>query len=597
MSSQYQLPTHQKYTNGASQPGYAKPSRRPFGEKHVVFIVFLAFLMICFGAFIFVPDFRERVSVDEAYKRWNSQVQAGEQFGWALQPPRLPKAPQPGSPKDQPKKEIVPTSKRTERNVRKEDVVEKQIVTSKKSENVNKPVEAGREDTEKKEKVRSMVKHAWDNYAKYAWGSNELKPISKRGHSANIFGSSSFGATIIDSLDTLYIAGLMDDFNKAKDWVAKELSVDLGESVSVFEANIRFVGGLLSAYALSKDEIFKQKAKEFGDKLLPAFNTPTGIPYGLISFRTGVGRNWGWASGGCSILAEFGTLHLEFVYLSEVTGDPVYAEKVKKIRTVLKQMDKPNGLYPIYLHPRTGRWGQQHLSLGAMGDSFYEYLIKAWLQSGKKDNVAREMYDETIDAVAAHLVQKSPGGLTYIAEMKSSRLDHRMDHLACFTGGMFGIGAKTLANEKSDKMMEIAHGLANTCHETYIRTATKLGPEAFRFDGAGEATTNRGNEKVYLLRPETVETYFVLWRLTHEQKYRDWAWDAVQAIERHCRVDGGYTGIRDVYNANTGKDDVQQSFFLAETLKYLYLIFCDDSVIPIDKWVFNTEAHPLPVLS
>lgn len=130
----------------------------------------------------------------------------------------------------------------------------------------------------------------------------------------------------------------------------------------------------------------------------------------------------------------------------------------------------------------------------------------------------------------------------------------------------------------------------------FVYVATKLGPEGFRFDGANEATAMRPNEKHYILRPETVETYFYLWRLTHDQKYRDWAWEATQAIENHCRTEHGYAGIRDVYNANSAKDDVQQSYFLSETLKYLYLIFCDDSVLPLEKWVFNTEAHPLPIL-
>jgi mannosyl-oligosaccharide alpha-1,2-mannosidase len=107
-------------------------------------------------------------------------------------------------------------------------------------------------------------------------------------------------------------------------------------------------------------------------------------------------------------------------------------------------------------------------------------------------------------------------------------------------------------------------------------------------------TFGQGNK--YILRPEVVETYFYLWRLTHDQKYRDWAWEVAKAIETHCRTDSGYSGIKDVYDTNPIKNDIQPSYFLAETLKYLYLIFCDDSVLPLDKWVFNTEAHPLPIL-
>ena len=100
-----------------------------------------------------------------------------------------------------------------------------------------------------------------------------------------------------------------------------------------------------------------------------------------------------------------------------------------------------------------------------------------------------------------------------------------------------------------------------------------------------------------MLRPETVESYFIMWRITHDQKYRDWGWQAVQALDNYCRTEeGGYVGIGDVWRKDwVRKDDVQQSWFLAETLKYLYLLFCDDNVISLDKWVFNTEAHPLPI--
>ena len=129
--------------------------------------------------------------------------------------------------------------------------------------------------------------------------------------------------------------------------------------ISVFETNIRFVGGLLSCYALTGDPMFKEKAQHVADKLLPAFQTPTGIPLALTNFKTGSSKNYGWASGGSSILSEFGTLHLEFTYLSDVTGDSVYHERAQNIRTVLKDLEKPKGLYPNYLNPKSGKWGQR----------------------------------------------------------------------------------------------------------------------------------------------------------------------------------------------------------------------------------------------
>ncbi|GCC26842.1 mannosyl-oligosaccharide 1,2-alpha-mannosidase IA-like isoform X1 [Chiloscyllium punctatum] len=446
-----------------------------------------------------------------------------------------------------------------------------------------------------REKVKEMMKFAWDNYRQYAWGTNELKPLSKSGHASGLFGGL-LGATIVDSLDTLYIMGLQEEFAEAREWVENNLDFNVNGEVSVFEVTIRFVGGLLSAYYLTGDELFKIKAIELGEKLLPAFNTPTGIPWALINLRSGVGRNWGWASGGSSILAEFGTLHLEFVHLSEVSGDPKFAEKVMKIRKVLNRLEKPHGLYPNYLSPVTGHWGQHHVSIGGLGDSFYEYLIKTWLMSDKTDEEAKTMYYEALQAIETNLVRKSASGLTYIAEWRGGILDHKMGHLACFSGGMLAMGADDAPADLSKHYMELAAEITITCHESYKRSATRLGPEAFRFDGGADAVATRMNDKYYILRPEVVETYMHMWRFTHDPRYREWGWEAVQALEQHCRVDAGFSGIRDVYNTLPHHDDVQQSFFLAETLKYLYVLFSEDELLSPEHWVFNTEAHPLPVI-
>ncbi|XP_029452275.1 mannosyl-oligosaccharide 1,2-alpha-mannosidase IA [Rhinatrema bivittatum] len=447
---------------------------------------------------------------------------------------------------------------------------------------------------QKREKIKEMMKYSWDNYKLYAWGLNELKPATKQGHSSNLFGHIQ-GATIVDALDTLFIMEMKDEFAEAKEWVEKNLDFNVNAEVSVFEVNIRFVGGLLSAYFLSGEEVFRKKAVELGEKLLSAFNTPTGIPWALLNIKSGIGRNWPWASGGSSILAEFGTLHLEFVHLSHLSGNPVFAEKVMNIRKVLNNLDKPQGLYPNYLNPSSGQWGQHHVSVGGLGDSFYEYLLKAWLMSDKTDEEGKKMYYDAIQAIETHLIRKSSGGLTYIAEWKGGLLEHKMGHLTCFAGGMFALGADGAPPDMASHLLELGAEIARTCHESYDRTSIKLGPEAFRFDGGVEAIATRQNEKYYILRPEVIETYMYMWRLTHDAKYREWGWEAVEALEKHCKLDGGYSGIRDVYASRPSHDDVQQSFYLAETLKYLYLLFSDDDLLPFEHWVFNTEAHPLPV--
>ena len=153
---------------------------------------------------------------------------------------------------------------------------------------------------------------------------------------------------------------------------------------------------------------------------------------------------------------------------------------------------------------------------------------------------------------------------------------------------MIGLVSKILLNSSRRPSL-----LLLFCITLFI--ASKIGPEVMIFRGGRSFTPGtKAVEKMYILRPETVESYFYMWRATHDPMYQEWGWSAVQAIEKHCRTDNGYTGLKNVFDAHPPKDNVQQSFFLAETLKYLYLLFSDDSDISLREYVFNTEAHPFP---
>ncbi|XP_017711629.1 PREDICTED: mannosyl-oligosaccharide 1,2-alpha-mannosidase IC isoform X1 [Rhinopithecus bieti] len=443
-----------------------------------------------------------------------------------------------------------------------------------------------------REKVKEMMQFAWQSYKRYAMGKNELRPLTKDGYEGNMFGGLS-GATVIDSLDTLYLMELKEEFQEAKAWVEENFHLNVSGEASLFEVNIRYIGGLLSAFYLTGEEVFRIKAIRLGEKLLPAFNTPTGIPKGVVSFKSG---SWGWATAGSSsILAEFGSLHLEFLHLTELSGNQVFAEKVRNIRKVLRKIEKPFGLYPNFLSPVSGNWVQHHVSVGGLGDSFYEYLIKSWLMSGKTDMEAKNMYYEALEAIETYLLNVSPGGLTYIAEWRGGILDHKMGHLACFSGGMIALGAEDAKEEKRVHYRELAAQITKTCHESYARSDTKLGPEAFWFNSGREAVATQLSESYYILRPEVVESYMYLWRQTHNPIYREWGWEVVLALEKYCRTEAGFSGIQDVYSSTPSHDNKQQSFFLAETLKYLYLLFSEDDLLSLEDWVFNTEAHPLPV--
>ncbi|KJH42565.1 glycosyl hydrolase family 47 [Dictyocaulus viviparus] len=483
---------------------------------------------------------------------------------------------------------------------------------------IPRPEVAGSDDVQAQRiTVKQMTKFAWDSYRKYSWGSNELRPISKIGHSASVFGMGEMGATIVDAIDTLWIMGLKEEYEQAREWIALNLdfAVSAKGDLSVFETNIRFIGGLLSIYALTNDKMYLEKAETIGKLLLPAFNTPTGIPYALVNVISGSAKNYGWASGGCSILSEFGSLQLEFDYLSVLTGNHVFSEKIKRIREFLTEIEKPNGLYPLYLNPKTGKWGSVSYSIGALGDSFYEYLLKHWLITGKKDTPTKNEYDSAVFAMEKKMLfESNRSKLWYFANIHGTRIEHKMEHLACFSGGMFALQSANEANSTiASHYLDLAEKLAHTCHESYVRSAIGIGPEAFRFTSDVEAKAVSVNEKYYILRPEVIYIVPVALKLQkskfiagggdmvlslanyEQEKYRGWAWDVVVALERYAKVEAGYSGIRDVYTIPVEHDDVQQSFLFAELFKYLYLIFSDDSVLSLDKWVFNTEAHPFPI--
>ncbi|KAD2394000.1 hypothetical protein E3N88_40977 [Mikania micrantha] len=443
-------------------------------------------------------------------------------------------------------------------------------------------------EDQRREKVKDAMVHAWTSYEKYAWGHDELQPQSKNG--VDSFGG--LGATIIDSLDTLYIMGLDEQFQRAKEWVANSLDFNKSYDASVFETTIRVVGGLLSAYDLSGDDVFLEKAKDIADRLLPAWNTPSGIPYNFINLVHGNAHNPGW-TGGDSILADSGTEQLEFIALTQRTGDPKYQQKVEKVILVLNKTFPADGLLPIYINPHRGTTSHSTITFGAMGDSFYEYLLKVWIQGNKTAEVKhyREMWETSMKGLVSLVRKTAPSSFTYISEKIGNSLIDKMDELACFAPGMIALGSSGYGPDDSTKFLNLAEELAFTCYNFYQSTSTKLAGENYFFHSEQDMTVGTSWN---ILRPETVESLFYLWRLTGNKTYQEWGWNIFQAFETNSRVESGYVGLKDV---NTGvKDNMMQSFFLAETLKYLYLLFSPPSVISLDEWVFNTEAHPLKIV-
>uniref|UniRef100_A0A164X8I5 alpha-1,2-Mannosidase n=1 Tax=Daucus carota subsp. sativus TaxID=79200 RepID=A0A164X8I5_DAUCS len=442
---------------------------------------------------------------------------------------------------------------------------------------------------QRREKVKGAMLHAWTSYEKYAWGKDELQPQSKNG--VDSFGG--LGATLIDSLDTLYIMGLDEQFQRAREWVANSLDFNKNYDASVFETTIRVVGGLLSSFDLSGDKIFLEKATDIANRLLPAWDTTSGIPFNIINLAHGNAHNPSW-TGGDSILADSGTEQLEFIALSQRTGDPKYQQKAENVILQLNKTFPSDGLLPIYINPHKGTTSYSTITFGAMGDSFYEYLLKVWIQGNRTAAVKhyREMWETSMTGLLSLVRRTTPSSFAYIAEKMGNSLTDKMDELACFAPGMIALGSSGYDRDNSQKFLSLAEELAWTCYNFYQSTPTKLAGENYFFHAGQDMSVGTSWN---ILRPETVESLFYLWRLTGNKTYQEWGWNIFEAFEKNSRIESGYVGLKDV---NTGvKDNMMQSFFLAETLKYLYLLFSPTSVISLDEWVFNTEAHPLRIVT
>ncbi|KAF9225266.1 glycoside hydrolase family 47 protein [Gyrodon lividus] len=493
-------------------------------------------------------------------------------------------------------------------------------------------------DESKRDAVVKSFKHAWLAYERDAMGNDEYHPFSQKG--TNLTEAGGIGYTVVDSLDTMLIMGLHDEYQRARAWVQHNLSFDRDANFSTFETTIRVLGGLLTAYHLSGgDPIFLEKAQELGDRLLPVFETPSGLPLSLVNLHLQEGvpdrDNGGYAS-----TAEVATLQLEFRYLSYLTDEDNYWEKVETVMAVLKTAGLPHGLASIFVDPDSGRYRTGPIRLGSRGDSYYEYLLKQFIQTNQTEEVYREMYDTAMTGIHTYLLQLSTSSkLTYTAELIPEaghqgevgwRLVPKQDHLVCFLGGSLMLGATTSgaivdhvsvppllhelsAQGKRDWLTGVE--LIKTCVATHA-TQTGLSPEIVHFRVPGDGMDEQMDGKApsdwyikgsssgsppsvdarYILRPETIESLFIAFRLTGDTLYRDEGWAIFQAIEKHCRVStGGYASVQNVDEVPVEHEDKMETFMMSETLKYLYLLFSDASVLPLNEYVFNTEAHPLPI--
>jgi mannosidase alpha-like ER degradation enhancer 2 len=412
--------------------------------------------------------------------------------------------------------------------------------------------------------VRQEFLFAWNGYKTYAAGHDELRPISRT--PKDWYGPSLL-MTPVDALDTMTLMGLNDEAAKTRDYIARNLNFNQDIYVKNFEITIRLLGGLLSNYQLSGDQRLLVLAQDLGNRLLPAFNSPTGMPYVLVNLKTGATR------GAISNPAEIGSLLLEFGTLSKLTGNPVYYDKAKRALVAVYDRRSAIGLVGTSINVETAKWVDTTSHISGMIDSYYEYLLKASILFDDAD--CARMWKESVAAANKYLADDVRGELWYgqVDMNTGKRVSTHYGALDAFFPAVLALSgdldrAKRL-HDSSFKMWNVAG----------------IEPEEIDY------TTMQITDPAYPLRPEIIESTYYLYSFTGESKYLDMGQTYFAALYKYCRTADAYAALRNVKTKE--KANSMESFFFAETLKYLYLLYAPRNMLDLKTSVFNTEAHPL----
>jgi len=412
--------------------------------------------------------------------------------------------------------------------------------------------------------VRAEFVHAWNGYKQYAWGHDALRPLSKKPR--DWYGTS-LCMTPVDAYDAMLIMGLSDEAAEAKKLILDSLSFNKNIEVLSFEITIRLLGGLLSAYGIDRDKRLLALAQDLGDRLLPVFNTPTGMPYRYVNLQTGKIRD------SINNPAEIGTSLLEFGTLSKLTGNPAYYEKSKKALVALYARRSSVGLVGSWINVQTGEWVDSSSHIGGGIDSYYEYLYKAWLLFGDED--CKKMAEESFKSVNRYVIDTSYGSLWYghVAMGSGNRTATLFGSLEAFYPALLALSGDT----------KRAVALERSCFKMW--TLVNVEPEEIDY------SSMKVTDAAYHLRPEIMESAYYLYRITGKDEFPAMGEIFFNNLVKYCRTDVAYAALSNVITKE--KRDEMESFFFAETLKYLYLLFAPPAALNFDKVVFNTEAHPL----
>ncbi len=414
------------------------------------------------------------------------------------------------------------------------------------------------------QRVKEEMRHSWQGYKQYAWGHDALSPLSKKPRD---WYEHSLLMTPVDALDTLVIMGLKDEADEARELIAAKLNFDQDMYVQNFEITIRLLGGLISSYELTGDKRLLDKAQDLADRLMPVFDSPTGLPYTHVNLHTGKVR------GNVSNPAETGTLLLEFGMLSKLTGKPVYFDKSKRALVETFKRSSKLGLVGSAINVETGKWENTEAHIGGGIDSYYEYLYKCYRLFGDKD--CKAMWDTSIAGINKVLADQRKGELWYgHSDMNTGRrIKTEYGALDAFMPALLALGGDVkraqALQESGLKMWRLNH----------------MEPEAL--DYAGMKVLSPG----YALRPEIIESAYYLNHYTGNPRYRAMGREFFEDFVRYCRTGAGYAALKDVRTKE--QEDSMESFVFAETFKYYYLLFAPKSALDFNAVTFNTEAHPL----
>jgi mannosyl-oligosaccharide alpha-1,2-mannosidase len=416
--------------------------------------------------------------------------------------------------------------------------------------------------------VKAQMAWSWDCYCDHAWGKDEIKPVSGT-FSSFPLKTHHLGLSLIEALDTLWVMGLDSRFKDGVSWVKTHFDADVDGEVSVFETSIRLVGGLLSAHLACGDAVLLAKARDLADRLLPAFATPTGMPYRFINLRTGAPRE------AVTSPADIATYLPEWGTLSRLTGDPRYAAAARKAMIAVFERRSPLDLVATKIDVISGAWRSRTATIGSYCDSFFEYLWDSWQLFG--DAECKRMYDVCTAAILKHQ-QVWKDRQLWFADVDfetGAVISTEQDELASFYGGLLGQGGA------------LRQGAAYT--ESWAKVQARYGvlPEGYDY------ATSRPTQVTNALRPELADAAFTLWLIDRSPRWREIGRLHFEAMKRWNKAPYGYTDLADVTATPKRQADHCPGYWWSEQMKYYYLLFADTPRFDYSDNYLSTEGNIL----